>query len=182
MAAGVVSGTWGYTPNQVAGFDKRLEYEKTPSTYQLSLTSRGGPGKFTKFGETECESFNRLKKTCTGELLPVNPIFVGKKPPPPPQSEYSYSDYSNKDFSYSNKKTPSEYSNKKPPSEYSGVNSDGIKFIKFNNRTFKKGDQGKINKDESAQIIKIGPKQIIFLLKNNKERRLKINQFIEYNK
>jgi hypothetical protein len=192
MANGIASGAWGYSPKQVAEFDKLLN-----NTYQLSLTSVGGSEKFTKFGETECESFNRLKKTCTEDKPPVDQIFVGKKPKPPqseysyqssstkiqPQSEYSYRNPSTKsEYSYQRSRSKKDYSNKEFNYSNQGVNSDGNKFIKIDKRIFAKGDNAKINENESAQIIKIGPKQIIFLLKNNKERRLKINQFIEFNK
>jgi len=37
--SGIVSGAWGYSPQMVAGLDKRVEYKNTPLTYQLGLTS-----------------------------------------------------------------------------------------------------------------------------------------------
>jgi hypothetical protein len=39
MASGVSSGTWGYSPLQVAGMNEVAEYKNTPLTYNLGLTS-----------------------------------------------------------------------------------------------------------------------------------------------
>ena len=40
MPTGIVSGAWGYSPQQVAGMDKVAEFGDSPLTYQLGLNSR----------------------------------------------------------------------------------------------------------------------------------------------
>jgi hypothetical protein len=40
MPTGVVSGAWGYSPQQVAGMSNTAEFRDSPLTYQLGLNSR----------------------------------------------------------------------------------------------------------------------------------------------
>ncbi len=40
MSTGIVSGAWGYSPQQVAGMSKVAEFGDSPLTYQLGLNSR----------------------------------------------------------------------------------------------------------------------------------------------
>ena len=37
--SGISAGAWGYSPQMIAGLDKRVEYKNIPLTYQLGLTS-----------------------------------------------------------------------------------------------------------------------------------------------
>jgi len=49
MATGIVSGAWGYSPQNVAGMANAAEFDNKPLTYQMGLTSR--PPTFGKNGE-----------------------------------------------------------------------------------------------------------------------------------
>jgi len=52
----------------------------------------------------------------------------------------------------------------------------------YHGKTFEKGDIVKFSLKKEGKLIKIGKKNIIILRNdNNKERRLKISDFIKYN-
>jgi hypothetical protein len=90
----------------------------------------------------------------------VDRIFIGNKPPPP--EDYSFEE-------------------QVPHGLPFGVEIDR-ESITYNGKTFEKGDPVMFSSKKDGKLIKIGKKVIIVLRNdNNKERRLKIEDFIKYN-
>jgi hypothetical protein len=105
------------------------------------------------------------KKSSTKQR--VDRIFIGNKPPPPPQENYK------EDFF--------EEITEEEEEPLQDVKIDH-ESITYNDKTFEKGDTVKYSSKKEGKLIKIGKKNIIVLRNdNNKERRLKVKDFIEIN-
>jgi hypothetical protein len=132
----------------------------------------------TRFNENRCvnpvsgapikkngPTYNKLVQRCGGGSVPVvESIFIGKRPSYP--ESYSGSTGSNVSSV-----------RQMPQSGYNYLN----KYINVNGRVFNIGSNAKVSADESGKIIKMGPKQIILIRGNSKERRLSPQDFINLN-
>ena len=119
-------------------------------------------------------TYNKLVQRCasTGSTGPIiENIFIGKKPSYP--ASYSGSNAGSVKSNYSVSSVSSVRSN----NDYNYLN----KYINVNGRVFNIGSNAKISPDETGKIIKMGPKQIILIRLNSKERRLSPQEFINLN-
>ena len=149
----------------------------------------------TRFHENKCvnpqsgapikkdgPTYRQLVQRC-GEHL-NNDIFVGKNHSFPPS--YAGSRRPSISSSYASSRRPSISSSYDGESTYADIPMEkmavGKKNIVVNGKSFYVGNVAKISRDnETGKIIKLGPRQIVLLKSDNKERRLNHYDFINFN-
>ena len=95
----------------------------------------------------------------------VDRIFIGNRPTPPKPDQEVYEEPLN---------------DTTPPGEFEIDKQEGS--ITYKGKTFEKGDNAKWSPRKSGKLVKIGKRKVIILREDNhKERRLKLNEFINLN-
>jgi hypothetical protein len=119
-------------------------------------------------------TYNQLVKRCSNTQ--TENIFVGRRP------NYPESYAGSSTGSLAGSRRPSSVSSVSSVRSVSQGGYDYLrKYINVNGRVFNIGSNAKISPDEYGKIIKMGPKQIILIKSNSKERRLSPQDFATLN-